>query len=50
MPSRNEAGESPPPPISVAPDGKGFFVFHTALKCDVAGPFRLLQDANAEVK
>lgn len=37
-------------PITVAPDGKGFFVFHTALKWNVAGPFRLLQDANAEVK
>ena len=37
-------------PIMVAPEGKGFFVFHTALRWDVAGPFRLRQDAYAEVK
>ncbi len=39
-----------PGPISVAPEGKGFFVVHTALLWDVAGPFRLRQEAFAEVK
>lgn len=28
----------------------GFYVFHTALQWDVAGPFRLRQDAMVEVK
>lgn len=42
--------ETPPQPIMVAPEGKGFYVFHITLKWDVAGPFRLRQDAMAEVK
>ena len=46
----SDASSKAPAPINVAPEGKGFFVFHTALLWDVAGPFRLRAEAFAEVK
>jgi len=41
---------APKQPITVAPEGKGFFVFHTALMWDVAGPFHYRHEAFIEVK